>query len=96
MAQKSRTAFMDALMAEPVRLAGCPDIVLTRGDAYQFYVGACGMDPHGRGFGSVDYMVFSSGLGSAYGKLPLDTPLTDLSEPWVVAVMAKIAEYARG
>lgn len=78
-----KPAIVDRLMGEPVRLAGAPDIVLTRHAAYQFYVGRCGLDPHARGFASPDFLAFGT---------PTTTELlTDLTEPWAIQLMDAVA-----
>lgn len=82
MARKSKTAFLDELMAEHVELAGCPDIVLTRHDAWRFYADRCGLPKFG-GFASADFL--------AMGRKAVDAPLTDLSEPWTQRIMEAIA-----
>ncbi len=61
MARRTRAQrFMDELMSEPVRLCGCPQIVVTRAWAYNWYINRLGMDPRARGFGSAEHMTFGS------------------------------------
>lgn len=53
------TTLATRLMAEHIRLPGCPQVVCTRAFAMRWLLDA-GHDPRERGFGSIDYMVFSS------------------------------------
>jgi len=76
-------------MAEPMVLPGAPQIVVTRGWAYQFFTKTLGYNPSERGFGSVDYMVFGRSIATER-CLPLDTPLTDLTEPWAAGILKAI------
>jgi hypothetical protein len=58
-------------MAEPIRFPGFPQILVTRGFAYQF-LESCGWDRSERGFGSLDYTVFAA--------RPVSEPVTDEAE----------------
>lgn len=64
-----RRNIMDEIMAEPMRLPGCPQLVVTRDFAYQ-WLKSMGYDPSGKGFGSLDWLVFL--------KAPVDEALTDI------------------
>lgn len=75
-----RECFMDRLMNEPVELPGCPELVVTRGFCYQF-LKELGYPLQG-GFGSVDYMTFR--------RSAVNRPLSDLTEPFAVNVLARI------
>ena len=79
-----RSKFMDELMAEPIRLPGCPDVIVTRSVAYHFLLNL-GFDPHDKGFGSIDYMVF--------GRPAVDLPLSDMS--WVQPFMDRSVEFEK-
>lgn len=81
MSRRTSKTFMDELMAEPIPLAGCPSIIVTRDFAYR-YLKDCGYPLHG-GFGSVDYMVFR--------HKPSDEPLTPLTAD-VLAFLARVQE----
>lgn len=50
-------------MAEPIRLPGCPQVIVPRSFAWKFLLD-CGMDPKIRGFGSIDYMVMHQASSS--------------------------------
>ena len=76
--------FVAELMAEHVTLAGCPDIVTSRGDAYVFYTERCGLPAQG-GFGSADFLAFGRGQAAA--------PRND-HEPWAQEIMRRIADNA--
>lgn len=85
MAQRKRKLGIVAqVMNERVPLLGCPDIIVTRHWAYQWYV-KMGMsqDPRDR-FASADWAAF--GLD----KQATDEPLTDLTQPWVVNVLHRL------
>lgn len=76
---------IDDVMAEAVRLPGCPQVIVTRGWLYSWLKKlGYNTDPLA-GFASVDYMVF----GGTRLK-PCDEPLTDLSQPWTVALIARM------
>lgn len=77
-----RKNIMDDILAEPIRLIGCPNIIVTRWFAYQFLKG-CGWNPSERGFASLDWIVF--------GPAPVDLPLTDAE--WRDAALASIREH---
>jgi hypothetical protein len=74
------TRFMDALMAEHIRLPGVPAFIVTRDQAYSFLL-ALGHDKHAKGFASIDYLVF--------GKPPVDEPLSAID---VLDVAEKIRQ----
>lgn len=76
-----KARFIDALMAEHVRLAGCPDIVISRGDAYTFYHERCGLPAQG-GFASADFL--------AFGRASTEAGRND-HESWAQEIMARIA-----
>jgi hypothetical protein len=83
MAKKQR--FMDALMAEAIRLPGCPQAIVTRDWAYA-WLKKMGYPLHS-GFNSVDYMVFR--------QKPVDEPLTDVTAPWFVSLIARMEADCR-
>lgn len=79
----NKQTMIGALMAEPMRLPGCPQIIVTRGWAYEWLI-KLGYPELG-GFGSVDFMVFGRNLDSRRKNLdPLtEDDLTDLDDPRV-------------
>lgn len=80
-----RVNVIDVVMSEAIRLPGAPFVIVTRGWAYQWLKRlGYATDPR-KGFASVDYMVFG---GSR--MTPVDEPLTDMSQPWVVALIAQM------
>lgn len=60
---------MTELMAEHIQMPGCPDLIVTRAQAWSFLI-SIGHPSQG-GFGSVDYMVMNPRRNS------LDLPLSD-------------------
>lgn len=86
MAKQIRRNAVDEVMAEPIRLPGCPQLIVTRGWAYQ-WLKKLGYetDPRKGQFSTVDYMVFG---GSRL--TPVDEPLTDMTQQWVVALVARM------
>lgn len=71
---------------EHVALCGCPQIVVTRFWAHSYFV-KLGFPQQGNshtavGFGSADSM--------AYNARAVNEPLADLSEPWIVNVLARM------
>ena len=84
MARKNR--LMDELMAEPIRLPGAPQIIVTRGWAY-VWLGKLGYPLQG-GYGSVDYMVFGRDVATKNRTEILE--LTDLTQPWAVAFIERM------
>jgi hypothetical protein len=87
---KKRTA-VDEVMDEPIRLPGCPQVIVTRGWAYS-WLKRLGYETDTRKgpFATVDYMVFG---GSRLR--PVDEPLTDMTQPWVVALIAQMEADAK-
>ena len=77
-------AIVAAVMAEPVALPGCPDIIVTRGWLYAWLRDSLGYDQKGRGFASLDYLVF--------GRRQSAEPLTDLSQPRIARLLAFMVE----
>jgi hypothetical protein len=76
---------IDAVMNEAIRLPGCPMLIVTRGWAYQWLKKlGYNTDPRA-GYASVDYMVFGG-----YRLTPVDEPLTDMTQPWVIALIARM------
>lgn len=55
---KRKQSLLDKLMAESVEMPGFPQIIVTRGWLYQF-MRSYGWPESERGFGSLDYTVFS-------------------------------------
>lgn len=82
---KKQTA-MDELMAEPIRLPGAPQVIVTRDWAWH-WLKKCGFPKHG-GYNSIDYMVFGRDVATSKRQERLE--LTDLSEPWAVALIARM------
>lgn len=76
---------IDRIMAQHIRLPGCPQIVVTRGFAYN-WLKDTGMNPSRRGFGSIDYLV--------HAPTALDAPLTDLDS--VADFLAGVKEHILG
>jgi hypothetical protein len=90
--QQRRRNVIDEIMDEPIRLPGAPQVIVTRGWAYQWLKGlGYPTDPRGRPFSSIDYMVFG---GSRLN--PVDEPLTDLTQPHIVALIAMMERHATG
>lgn len=83
-----RERLIDQVMAEPIRLPGAPDLVVTRDFAYSF-LPKLGYPSVG-GYGSVDYMVFGG-----RNLHPADAPLTDLTEPMAQALLATLEAACR-
>ena len=74
---------LDAVMSEAIRMPGAPQLIVTRGWAYQWLKRmGYNTDPRA-GYASVDHMVF----GGARMR-PIDEPLTNLSLPWAVQLIA--------
>lgn len=85
MATKTRRTAIDDVMAEPIRMPGAPDLIVTRGWCY-LWLKRMGYNTDPRaGFASVDYMVFGGNR-----LTPTSEPLTDLTQPWVVALIARM------
>lgn len=88
MAKQTRN-IVDEIMNEPIRLPGAPQVIVTRGWAYQWLKKmGYNTDPKA-GFASVDYMVF----GGARLR-PVDEPLTDLTQPHIVELIALMERHA--
>lgn len=84
---KKRNA-IDEIMAEAIRLPGAPNIIVTRGWAYQWLKKmGYNTDPKA-GFASIDYMVFG---GSR--MTPVNEPLTDMTQPHIVALIALMERH---
>jgi hypothetical protein len=86
MAKKRTATYLDELMAEPMRLPGAPDLIVTRDWAYA-WLKTLGYPLHG-GFNSVDYMVFGRDVATAKRTEVLE--LTDLTQPWVIALITRM------
>lgn len=72
-------------------MPGAPHLIVTRGWAYQ-WLKKMGHSTDARaGYASVDFMVFG---GSRL--TPVDEPLTDLSQPWVISLIALMERHAMG
>jgi hypothetical protein len=56
-----RERFIDALMAEHIQMPGCPDLIVTRAEAWHFLtsLGYREQARSGYGFDTVDYMVMN-------------------------------------
>lgn len=86
--KRTRRNFMSELMAEHVRMPGCPQMIVTRGWAVVFFRDELGHDPKARGFASLDYLIFG-------GCRPtVNEPLSDLSSPEVLSVLALMKSHA--
>ncbi len=81
---KKNTRFMDALMAEPIQLPGCPQAIVTRDWCYA-WLKKLGYPLQG-GFNSVEYMTFR--------RQAVNEMLTDTSAPWFVALVARMEKDA--
>lgn len=66
----ARLTVMDQIMSEPVRFPGFPQIIVTRGWAYQYFVNH-GWSPAERGFSSMEWMIFGTCRNA------VNLPLTD-------------------
>lgn len=77
--------FMDELMAEPIQLPGAPGMIVTRDWAYQ-WLKKLGYPVNTGGYNSVDYMVFRQPMSNQ--------PLTDLTAPWAVDLIALMESHA--
>ncbi len=80
-----KVRFMDALMAEPIRLQGCPSLIVTRGWAYQWFK-KLGCPTNNGGYNSCDYMAMRQSM--------VNEPLTDLTSPWAAEVIALMERHA--
>lgn len=90
MAKATKRNLIDEVMAEPIRMPGCPQLIVTRGFAYSWLKRmGYNTDPRA-GYASVDHMVFG-GLRMT----PVDEPLTDMSLPWVVNVLALMESHCQ-
>lgn len=88
MAKRDKADVIDKVMAEPIQMPGCPQLVVTRAFAWQ-WLKRMGYNPDPRaGYASIDYMVF----GGSRMK-PCDEPLTDMSLPWVKNVLALMESH---
>lgn len=83
---KRKPTLMDELMAEPMRLPGAPQLIVTRDWAYA-WLKKLGYPLHG-GYNSVDYMVFGRDVATASRREALE--LTDLTEPWALSLIARM------
>lgn len=63
-----KSNIVDKIMAEPIRLVGFPQIIVTRAFAYQ-WLKSLGWSERERGYGSLDHVVFL--------PAPSSEPLTD-------------------
>ena len=54
-----RRRIMDEIMAEPIRMPGFPQIIVTRGWLWIWLVDKLGCNPRERGIGSVEWTIFS-------------------------------------
>lgn len=66
-----------AALGEHIPLPGCPQIIVTRAWAHNWLREALGFDPRSR---VLDYM--------AFGRRETAEPLTDLSQPHIVHLLA--------
>lgn len=89
MAKRTRQNIVDRVMAEAIRLPGAPQLIVTRGWAYQWLKSlGYNTDPRA-GFASVDYMVFGG-----RNFRPVAEPLTDLTQPWAKSMIALMEKHA--
>ena len=78
----------DKIMAEHIQLPGAPQVIVTRGWAYQ-WLKKLGYSTDSRdGYRSVDFMVMH--------KREVEDPLTDLTQPHMVAMLALMESHANG
>lgn len=83
---KRKENIVDRVMNEAIPMPGSPQLIVTRGWAYQWLKRmGYNTDPKA-GFASVDYMVFGSRMR------PVDEPLTDLSQPWAQSLIARMEQ----
>lgn len=54
-----KTRLLDAIMQEAIPMPGFPQLIVSRGWLYQWLV-SCGWKMSERGYGSLDYIVFST------------------------------------
>lgn len=82
---------IDDVMDEAIRMPGCPQLIVTRGFAYQ-WLKRMGYptDTRNRPFSSIDYMVFGGTR-----LRPCDEPLTDMDLPWVKNVLALMESHCQ-
>lgn len=89
MAKRTKRNIVDEIMNEPIRLPGAPQVIVTRGWAYQ-WLKKLGYPTDPRvGWGSVDSMVFGG-----RNMRPVDEPLTDLSQPHIKDLIARMERFA--
>lgn len=84
MSKRKACNLINEVMAEAVRMPGCPQLIVTRGWLWS-WLARMGYERDTREttFGSVDYMVFSHTT-----RPTVDEPLTDLDQPWVKRLLA--------
>jgi hypothetical protein len=80
-----KRSILEAVMNEHIRLAGCPQLIVTREWACAWLV-KMGYPPHG-GFGSADYM--------AFGRPEIKEELTDMDDPNVKKFLTAVEEEVR-
>ena len=69
MATTKRRNILDEIMDEPIRMPGVPQLIVTRGYAYQ-ELKRLGYSERDKGFGGIDYMTMH--------QKPSDEPLADV------------------
>lgn len=80
-----KQSLLSELMAA-MRLPGAPQLIVTREWAW-LWLTKLGFPKHG-GYNSADYMVFGRDVATSRRLEQLE--LTDLSEPWAVALIARM------
>jgi hypothetical protein len=86
---RRKPSIINEIMNEPIRLPGAPQVIVTRGWAYSWLKRlGYNTDPKA-GFASVDYMVFGGTR-----MRPVDEPLTDLTQPHIVELIALMERHA--
>ena len=82
----ARRNAIDEVMAEAIRLPGAPQVIVTRGWAYS-WLKKLGYETDTRKgpFSNIDYMVFGGTR-----LRPVDEPLTDMTQPWVVSLIERM------
>lgn len=84
MARQAKQKPMDAIMAEPIHTPGFPQIIVTRGFAYEWFK-SLNWPESERGFGSLDYMIFAAPVAK------LELTEADARDYW----LAKVADDFR-
>lgn len=90
MAKRTKRNIVDDVMNEAIPMPGAPQLIVTRGWAYQWLKRmGYNTDPRA-GFASVDYMVFGNRR-----LTPVNEPLTDLEQPWAKNLIATMERHCQ-